>query len=60
MDYITYKPYGIIQNYMEMEKYYLMAIELNNSSAMYAYGKYQEINKNFEQMIKYYLMLRTL
>jgi hypothetical protein len=40
-----------------MKKYYLMAIEQGNSSAMYNLGyHYDEVEKNYELMKKYYLM----
>jgi len=45
------------KNYNLMKKYYLMAIELNNSDAMnnLAYH-YQTVEKNYDLMKKYYLM----
>ncbi len=39
-----------------MKKYYLMAIELNNSNAMYNLGNYYECIANYDLMEKYYLM----
>ena len=45
-----------MENYDEMKKYYLMAIELNNVEAMYNLGfYYQYIEKNYDEMKKYYL-----
>ena len=50
--------YGKIEkDYVQMKKYYLMAIELNNNSAMYNLGHYYEtIEKDYVQLKKYYLM----
>ena len=45
----------IKKNYDEMRKYYLMAIELNNSSTMYNLGLYYETIENYDEMRKYYL-----
>ena len=46
-----------IKNYDKMEKYYLMAIELNNCRAMHNLGyNYQFIEENYDEMKKYYLM----
>jgi tetratricopeptide (TPR) repeat protein len=44
------------ENYENMMKYYLMAIENENSFAMYYLGYYYEKQKNYENMKKYYLM----
>jgi TPR repeat protein len=47
----------ITKNYVEMEKYYLIAIEKGNSDAMNNYALYNEdITKNYVEMEKYYLM----
>jgi len=47
----------ISKNYPEMKKYYLMAIEHNNSTAMNNLAQYHEhISKNYPEMEKYYLM----
>jgi TPR repeat protein len=49
------------QDYVLMEKYYLMAIELNNSDAMNGLGYYHKnITKNYKLMEKYYLMAIVL
>jgi len=59
---IEYFYYGVYyetigKNYDLMKKYYLMAIELNNSKAMNNLaGYYQYIEKNYDLMKKYYLM----
>jgi len=59
---IEYFYYGVYYQYTEknydlMKKYYLMAIELNNSNAMYYLALYyQYIENNYELMKKYYLM----
>ncbi len=46
-----------IKNYHLMIKYYLMAIELNNSIAMVELGKhYRHYLRNYNLMKKYYLM----
>ena len=48
---------NIKRNYDEMKKYYLMAIDLNNSDAMNKLGiYYQIIEKNYDETKKYYLM----
>ncbi len=48
---------NIEKNYDEMKKYYLMAIELNNSSAMNNLATYyQYIEINYDEMKKYCLM----
>jgi len=39
-----------------MKKYYQLAIDLDNSSAMNNLGHYYHIEKNYEEMKKYYLM----
>lgn len=40
-----------------MMKYFLMAIERGNSHAMYNLAYYhQHVTKNYDDMIKYYLM----
>ena len=45
------------EQYDEMKKYYLMAIELNDSDAMYNLASYyQNIEKDYDNMKKYYLM----
>ena len=59
--------YQDIQDYAKMKKYYLMAIDKGNSTAMYNLGLYfqtiennylgvyyQEIEKEYDQMKKYY------
>ena len=47
----------VTKNYAEMEKYYLMAIELGNAYAMYNLGVYhKQVTKNYAEMEKYYLM----
>jgi len=47
----------ITKNYVEAEKYYLMAIENGNKVAMYRFALYhQEITKNYIKAEKYYLM----
>jgi len=43
-------------NYIEMMKYYQMAIERGNSNAMNNLGEYYEGEKNYNMMKKYYLM----
>jgi TPR repeat protein len=49
--------YNIIKNYEESKKYYLMAIQLNNSDSMIELGKtYLIVDKDFEQAKKYFLM----
>jgi len=59
---IEYFYYGVYYQYTEknydlMKKYYLMAIELNDSNAMNNLGYYyQYIEKNYDLMKKYYLM----
>jgi len=59
---VEYYYYGnyydeIEENYDLMKKYYLMAIELNHSYAMYNLAQhYQYPEKNYELMKKYYLM----
>jgi hypothetical protein len=49
--YYTFK-----KDYEKMKKHYLMAIELNNSSAMLYLGDYYCYEKDYENMKKYYLM----
>ena len=39
-----------------MIKYYLMAIEKNNSDSMFNLGYYYKEIKDYENMMKYYLM----
>ena len=40
-----------------MKKYYLMAIDKENSDAMFNLGNYYHfIEKNYDEMKKYYLM----
>ena len=39
-----------------MLKYYLMAINKNNMTAMYNLGYYYEIQNDKDNMLKYYLM----
>jgi len=47
----------IENNYELMKKYYLMAIELNNSGAMNNLARHYQYNeKNYDLMKKYYLM----
>jgi hypothetical protein len=47
----------VTKNYAEMEKYYLMAIELGNASAMNNLGNYHHtVTKNYAEMEKYFLM----
>ena len=65
---IEYYYYGIYYDYFDIEddyedkyylmkKYYLMAIELNNSNAMFNLGWcYENNEENYELMKKYYLM----
>ena len=49
--------YRVTKNYKEMEKYYLMAIELGSAISMYNLGVYHNnVTKNYEEMEKYYLM----
>ena len=45
-----------IKDYEQMKKYYLMAIDLGNSDAMFNLGFYYYNIKDYEQMKKYYLM----
>jgi tetratricopeptide (TPR) repeat protein len=48
---------NIEKDYVEMKKYFLMAIELKNSNAMYNLGSYyDEIEKDYVLMKKYYQM----
>ena len=52
---IYYK--NIEKDYDKMKEYYLMAIEKDNSTAMYNLGHYyQTIKINYDKMKKYYLM----
>ncbi len=45
------------QDYDQMKKYYLMAIEKGDGYSMYKLGYYyDEIEKDYDQMKKYYLM----
>ena len=56
--YINGFYHQIIEDYNEMKKYYLMAIELGNSSMSMnnlAYY-YRAVEKNYNEMKKYYLM----
>ena len=47
----------ITKNYVEMEKYYLMAIEKGDDNSMRRLGYYHNtITKNYVEMEKYYLM----
>ncbi len=47
----------VTKNYVEMEKYYLMAIELGNADAMNNLGVYHShVTKNYAEIEKYYLM----
>ena len=49
--------YKLNKKYNEMKKYYLMAIELNDSDAMFNLGHYyHQIEINYDEMKKYYLM----
>ena len=48
--------YKSIQDYDQMKKYYLMAIEKNNEKAMYNLAIYYKSIKDYDQMNKYYLM----
>lgn len=48
--------YCCIKSYDQMLKYYLPAIEMGNSEAMYALGRYYEDDEQYDQMKKYYLM----
>ena len=48
--------YKSIKDYDQMKKYYQMAIEKNNSSAMFNLAIYYQSIKDYEQMMKYYLM----
>jgi len=48
--------YKTIKNYIEMEKYYLMAIKKGNQDAMYNLAVYYKNIKNYIEMEKYYLM----
>ncbi len=49
--------HDVTKNYVEMEKYYLMAIELGNVITMYNLGLYhRQVTKNYVEMEKYYLM----
>jgi len=49
--------YDTEENYDLMKKYYLMAINLNHSDAMYYLALYYEITEeNYDLMKKYYLM----
>ena len=51
----------VTKNYPEMEKYYLMAIDLGNSNAMSNYADYHHmVTKNYLEMEKYYLMAINL
>ena len=57
MNNLGFYHYDITKNYEEMEKYYVMAISLENSAAMNNLGHYhQYVTKNYEEMEKYYLM----
>jgi TPR repeat protein len=46
----------IVKDYVAMEKYYLMAIDLGSSNAMFNLAHYQSITKNYVAMEKYLLM----
>jgi TPR repeat protein len=48
--------YKSVNNFAEMEKYYLLAAENNNHSAMNNLGFYYEKIKNYPEMKKYYMM----
>jgi len=48
--------YKIIEDYLFMEKYYLMAIDKGNSAAMCNLGNYYKTIKDYPNMMKYYLM----
>lgn len=48
--------YSVKADYDNMVKYYLMAIEKNNSHAMHNLGFYYEKIKNYDNALKYYLM----
>jgi TPR repeat protein len=49
--------YNIEENYEEAKKYYMMAVELGHSNAMYNLGfYYNKIEKNYEEAKKYYIM----
>ena len=55
--YYYYGIYYQIQNdFDNMIKYYLMAIEKNNSTAMNNLATFYEKQQNYDQMMKYYLM----
>jgi len=59
VEYLYYGAYykNIEKNYDLMKKYYLMAIKLNHSYAMYNLAQhYQYTEKNYDLMKKYYLM----
>jgi len=57
MHNLGYYRHTVTKNYAEMEKYYLMAIELGNAAAMSNLGFYhQNVTKNYAEMEKYYLM----
>ena len=44
------------KDYMQMKKYYMMVIELDNSSAMFNLGHYYNNIEDYVQMKKYYIM----
>jgi len=49
--------YKNLKDYNQAEKYYLMAVELNNVSAMFNLGLlYNDVLKNYTRAEKYYLM----
>ena len=51
----------VTKNYAEMEKYYLMAIELGHVNAMSNLGLYhKQVTKNYAEMENYYLMAIAL
>lgn len=61
MNHLGYYHYNVTKNYEEMERYYLMGLDLGDSESMYLMGEYHYfISKNFKEMEKYYLMASEL
>lgn len=55
------KVYEREKNYVEMKKYYLKLVELNNVESMLRVGKYfEDVEKNYDLMKKFYLMAAEL